>query len=47
MQQITARGQKLEVGLGWFRFRRSTKTGIRFREHTAEGESDVIAPGCV
>jgi CubicO group peptidase (beta-lactamase class C family) len=37
MQQITARGRKLDVGLGWFRLRRVTKGGTRYLEHTGGG----------
>jgi CubicO group peptidase (beta-lactamase class C family) len=37
MQQITASGRKLDVGLGWFRYRRRRRDGPRFLEHTGGG----------
>jgi CubicO group peptidase (beta-lactamase class C family) len=37
MQQITATGRKLEVGLGWFRYRSAPRDGPRFLEHTGGG----------
>ncbi len=37
MQEITARGRKLDVGLGWFRYRSAPTTGPRFLEHTGGG----------
>lgn len=37
MQTITAHGRKLDVGLGWFRFRSAPATGPRFLEHTGGG----------
>ncbi len=37
MQTITARGRKLDVALGWFRFRSAQTTGPRFLEHTGGG----------
>ena len=37
MQTITATGRKLDVGLGWFRYRSAPTTGPRFLEHTGGG----------
>jgi len=37
MQRITATGRKLEVGLGWFRYRSAPRDRPRFLEHTGGG----------
>ena len=37
MQTIAATGRKLEVGLGWFRYRSAPKHPPRFLEHTGGG----------
>ncbi len=37
MQEITATGRKLEVGLGWFRPRSAPRDGPGFLEHTGGG----------
>jgi CubicO group peptidase (beta-lactamase class C family) len=37
MQEITAGGRKLDIGLGWFRYRSASKAGPRFLEHTGGG----------
>jgi CubicO group peptidase (beta-lactamase class C family) len=37
MQEITATGRKLEVGLGWFRYRSAPRQGPHFLEHTGGG----------
>jgi CubicO group peptidase (beta-lactamase class C family) len=37
MREITARGRKLDVGLGWFRYRRDRASSPAFLEHTGGG----------
>ena len=37
MQRITATGRKLEVGLGWFRYRSAPRDRPPFLEHTGGG----------
>jgi len=37
MQQTTARGRKLDVGLGWFRRQRDPHDGSRYWEHLGGG----------
>lgn len=37
MQEITARGRKLEVGLGWFRRRSDRPMNVRYLEHLGGG----------
>jgi hypothetical protein len=37
MQKITARGRKLDVGLGWFRRRADREIGTPYLEHLGGG----------